>query len=99
MNLALDEDYHVRKIISDIVESQLATTLIFQQILQDFASSKMPEMLCLVDLLHNNLLNQVSTFLTAGQKNLKSPGKKTREIAFLAVLNFFLVQKLIFGHF
>ena len=25
--------------------------------------------------------------------------KKFREIAFLAVLNFFLIQKLIFGHF
>ena len=45
---------------------------------------------------------------TVGQKILKSPGKKlvktnksffSSEIAFLAVLNFFLVQKLIFGHF
>ena len=43
------------------------------------------------------------------RKFKKSPGKKTREIkeinifsreiAFLAVLNFFPVQKLIFGHF
>ena len=41
----------------------------------------------------------------AGQKILKNPGKKTREIkkireiAFLAVSNFFPVPKLIFGHF
>ena len=44
-----------------------------------------------------------------GQKILKRPGKKNceikliknyfREIAFLAVLNLFPVQKLIFGHF
>ena len=44
---------------------------------------------------------------TAGQKIQKSPGKKTneikyiknilREVAFLAVLNFFPAQKLIFG--
>ena len=59
LNLALDEDYLIRKIISDIVESQHVSTLIFQQILQDFSTSKMPEMLCLVDLLHNNLLHQV----------------------------------------
>ena len=44
--------------------------------------------------------------ITAGQKIFKSQGKKTvksniflREIAFLAVLNFFPVQKMIFGHF
>ena len=45
----------------------------------------------------------------SGSKNLKSPGKKSceikyikkffREIAFLAVLHFFPVQKLIFGHY
>ena len=29
----------------------------------------------------------------------KAKKKKTREIAFLPVLNFFPVQKLIFGHF
>ena len=45
-----------------------------------------------------------------GQKILKSPGQKNssnkinqkiffREIAFLSVLNFFQVQKLIFGYF
>ena len=64
LNLALDEDYHVRKIISEIVQSQLVSTLIFQNILQDFASSKMPEMLSLVDLLHNNLLHQVRVYKT-----------------------------------
>ena len=32
----------------------------------------------------------------SGPKNLKKSRQKTREIAFLAVLNFFLVQKLIF---
>ena len=45
---------------------------------------------------------------TVGQKLKKSPGKKLvksnitkkiREIAFLVVLNYFPVQKLIFGHF
>ena len=46
---------------------------------------------------------------TVGQKIKKSPGKKKNswnqlnpffcEIVFLAVLNFFPVQKLIFGHF
>ena len=40
-----------------------------------------------------------STPHTAGQKIKKNPGKKTREIAFLAVLNLFPVQKLIFVHF
>ena len=45
-------------------------------------------------------------FSTAGEKIYKSPGKKLvtsklffREIASLAVLNFFPVQKMIFGHF
>ena len=36
---------------------------------------------------------------TCGQKIYKSPGKKTREIIFWAILNFFPVQKLNFGHF
>ena len=31
--------------------------------------------------------------VTVGQKILKSPGKKTREIAILAVLNFFEIAK------
>ena len=34
-----------------------------------------------------------------GPENLKKSKKKTREIAFLAVLIFFPVQKIIFGHF
>ena len=49
---------------------------------------------------------KAASIYTAGQKILKSPGKKFlnqikqfREIAFLTVLNFFPVQKLIFGHF
>ena len=33
------------------------------------------------------------------EKPMKSNKKYFREIAFLAVLNVFLVQKLIFGHF
>ena len=41
---------------------------------------------------------------TAGEKILKSPGQKTREIIknklhFWQFLNFFLVQKLIFDQF
>ena len=52
----------------------------------------------------------ITVDITAGQKIKISQGKKTREIkykskiffreiAFLAVLNFFPVQKLIFSHF
>ena len=42
-------------------------------------------------------INSPNTY-TAGQKIFKKSRKKTREIAFLAVLNFFPVEKLIFGH-
>ena len=55
LELALDEDYHVRKAISEVVESQKASSLIFEQILQDCVSSKMPEMMNLVILFYKNL--------------------------------------------
>ena len=37
--------------------------------------------------------------LHSGPENLKKSRQKTRESEFLAVLNFFPDQKLIFGHF
>ena len=52
----------------------------------------------------SNVEEETAIISTAGQKILKNPGKKSREIffrkiAFLAVSNFFPVQKLIFAHF
>ena len=48
-----------------------------------------------------NWMNQKSAPVTKAKKLVKSNKSKIlfREIAFLTVLNFFPVQKLIFGHF
>ena len=56
----------------------------------------------------DTVTNNYYNYSTVGQKIEKSPGKKLvksniskkiRELAFLVVLNFFPLQKLIFGDF
>ena len=66
LELALDEDYLVRKTISEVVESQKASPLIFEQILQDCVSSKIPEMMNLVIVFYKNLQKVSKSHLLSG---------------------------------